>query len=277
MSMLTTARRALLTALSLIALLFSTIPPATAQSAVNGRNATAVDFGLGAVKQGEYRQSAPRQWVETNQKGQTTFRFEETNRDDWSVYLADRSRNVNIQLDLHTRKVMYSDAGSPKPRPLYDIYTARAEPAATATAKPAAPVLAPPTPSATAQPASPAPAPASPVAQQAAKPPSAAPQQVPGYRLTANAAILGNNLGEWTNVSAAECAAVCNKLFVCRSFDYNRVTRICNPSDKSAKTNELVCKGDGSICQPVDDPKTTAALKKDYPGHPYDHYHREKR
>src|SRR4051812_3079528 len=79
--------------------------PALAQSNVDGRNVTVIEYGR---KLGELRQSGPGQWVETNAAGQVTFRFEETKRDDSSVYLLDRSRNVTLQVDLKTRKVMYS-------------------------------------------------------------------------------------------------------------------------------------------------------------------------
>ena len=93
-------------------------------AAATGRNVTVVEIGQPGRKLGEFRQTAPKQWAESNLAGAIVFRFEETQRDDGSVYLVDRSRGVNLQLDLSTRKVMYNDAGS-KPRALYDITTAR--------------------------------------------------------------------------------------------------------------------------------------------------------
>ena len=125
--------RAVIAALFLVSLYFAMIPIAASQAAVNGRNATAVDIGQAGRKLGEFRQTGPKQWVEINASGAATFRFEETNRDEGSVYLVDRSRNVTIQLDLHTRKVMYGDAGSPR-RPLYDILAARSQPSAVVSA-----------------------------------------------------------------------------------------------------------------------------------------------
>src|SRR5688572_8883015 len=133
--------RVLIAVLVPVALFTSMVPHAAAQTGVNGRNVTAVDHGAGGVKQGEFRQSGPRQWVEVNQKGEVGFGFEETNRDEWSVYLVDRSRGVEIQLDLFTRKVMYGDGRSPR-RPLYDIVAARSAPA-TAAAAPVSPSPAP--------------------------------------------------------------------------------------------------------------------------------------
>jgi hypothetical protein len=56
--------------------------------------------------------------MQTN--GTVRFRFEEVQRDDWSVYLVDRSRGVNLQLDLHTRRVMYSQGNGARSE-LYQI------------------------------------------------------------------------------------------------------------------------------------------------------------
>ena len=139
--------RTLFAALFLAPLLAATLPDAKAQAGVNGRNATAVDIGQAGKKLGEYRQTGPKQWAEINAAGAVAFRFEETNRDEWSVYLVDRARNVTIQLDLFTRKVMYGDAGSQR-RPIYDVLAARAQPGAVAAAPaPApAPITAPPAP-----------------------------------------------------------------------------------------------------------------------------------
>ena len=95
-------------------------PPPQAP-AVNGRNVTEVAFGRGNQRFGTYTQTGNRQWLEVPAaRGNPRHNFAETNRDDWSVYLSDRSRNVHLQLNLHTKKVMYSDARSSR-RPLYDI------------------------------------------------------------------------------------------------------------------------------------------------------------
>jgi len=59
-------------------------------------------------------------WVENGETSHNTFK--EVARDEWSVYLFDSSRNVNIQLDLWRKKVIYSDS---KTRfDLYDIISA---------------------------------------------------------------------------------------------------------------------------------------------------------
>ncbi|MBE9029761.1 hypothetical protein IQ266_08480 [filamentous cyanobacterium LEGE 11480] len=62
-------------------------------------------------------------WVEINRPNRARFNFKETHRDEWSVYLLDRSRNVRIQLDLHRKKVIYTARG--KRFDLYNITTVR--------------------------------------------------------------------------------------------------------------------------------------------------------
>ncbi len=85
-------------------------------ASTTGRNVNVV-----SVDQGTYRQISQRNWIEQNSQGQTVFSFQETQRDDWSVYLHDASRNVRLQLDLHRKQVGYSDANNPTMRDLYRI------------------------------------------------------------------------------------------------------------------------------------------------------------
>lgn len=59
-------------------------------------------------------------WYEHNEQGKTTFTFKEVGRDDWSVYLHDRSRDVQIQIDVHRMWVTYGTHNNPK-RDLYKI------------------------------------------------------------------------------------------------------------------------------------------------------------
>lgn len=69
---------------------------------------------------GAFVDKGGKRWVETGTRNEVRFNFSEVARDDWSVYLKDHSRNVNIQLDLHTRKIMYNAGNDPKV-PLYNI------------------------------------------------------------------------------------------------------------------------------------------------------------
>lgn len=86
---------------------------------VNGWNASRVSYAQGA-----FRLVAPGQWVEKGNNG-SVFNFTERMRDDWSVYLFDGSRGVEIQLDLFTRKIMYNQSGQPR-SPLYEVTGASA-------------------------------------------------------------------------------------------------------------------------------------------------------
>lgn len=101
------------------------VPGIAPPPGVKGANVTAIEFGQGGAKLGQYRLTGPKQWAEVPATGPIVFRFEETHRDEWSVYMVDRSRGVNLQLDLYTRKIMYSDARQPR-RELYNILTTSA-------------------------------------------------------------------------------------------------------------------------------------------------------
>jgi hypothetical protein len=100
-------------------------PPAPVQDAVNGGNVTGLEIGQSGRKVGEYRQVGPKAWVETTQAGEVRFRFDEVQRDDGSVYLLDKARGVQLQLDLHQRKVLYSQDGTARGA-LYEIMSANA-------------------------------------------------------------------------------------------------------------------------------------------------------
>ena len=95
--------------------------PAQAQrgTQVTGQNVSYVAFDRGSFRQQGNR------WTEYDANDRPVFTFEETRRDDWSVYLYDRSRDVRLQLDLHRRKIGYAEAGR-QMSDIYDIVTARA-------------------------------------------------------------------------------------------------------------------------------------------------------
>ena len=98
------------------AALLGTAAPVAAQPAdVNGWTVTFVQFGGG-----HYARQPDGSWAEYDQRGQVTFRFAEQQRDEWSVYLHDAGRNVQIQLDLFRRKIGYGTNGGPR-SDLYDI------------------------------------------------------------------------------------------------------------------------------------------------------------
>lgn len=108
---------ALLLAASAPALLIAA-PAAEAQVQTTGRNVTAVTVDAGPGVQ--YVKQGPDRWVELDARGRPTFYFRERARDDWSVYLVDASRGIEIQIDLHRRKVTIAERGGPR-RDLYNI------------------------------------------------------------------------------------------------------------------------------------------------------------
>lgn len=92
---------------------------------LTGRSVNSLVFGtLGEQKLGIYHQVDSQRWVELSSSHTITARFEETHRDDWSVYLFDVSRQVRLQLDLHRKIIGYSDANSPQ-RDQYRILSAQ--------------------------------------------------------------------------------------------------------------------------------------------------------
>lgn len=89
----------------------------TTQQGVNGYNVTQANFSDGV-----FRQTGNGRWTEFNASGRATYSFTETGRDEWSVYLDDQSRNVQLQLDLFRKWVGYGQNGSGKS----DLYRIRA-------------------------------------------------------------------------------------------------------------------------------------------------------
>ncbi|MBE9029759.1 hypothetical protein IQ266_08470 [filamentous cyanobacterium LEGE 11480] len=75
-----------------------------ARTQVNGRN---VNFVRNAKK--SYANRGNGNWVEMDSSNRVQFTFKEIKRDAWSVYLLDRSRNVQIQLDLNRKKIVFSN------------------------------------------------------------------------------------------------------------------------------------------------------------------------
>lgn len=122
---------------------------AMAAEGVNGESVTNVVFGQRGQQLGQFRQTGPGRWRETQAASSNGgFEFEETGRDEWSVYLFDRSRNVRIQLDLHRKLVLYDDGAADDMRPLYEILAVADDPVHGAAASPTPPVSPPVVPTA---------------------------------------------------------------------------------------------------------------------------------
>ncbi len=92
----------------------------------NGWTVKAVKFGHAKERGmlGSFVQTGEKTWVEQGKSGKSRYKFNENARDEWSVYLHDASREVNIQLDLYTGKVMYSEGKNPR-KELYVIKTSK--------------------------------------------------------------------------------------------------------------------------------------------------------
>ncbi len=96
------------------------IEPEPTSTVVNGYNLAEIDFETGSFKK-----TGDAQWSEFNSEGKVTFSFQEVTRDDWSVYLDDASRNMQVQLDVYRKMVSFGVKGGPK-RDLYVIKQALA-------------------------------------------------------------------------------------------------------------------------------------------------------
>lgn len=68
---------------------------------------------------GRFFASGGGRWTERGNNG-AQFNFIETGRDEWSVYLNDPGRNMQIQIDLHRGLILWSQNNGPK-SPLYNI------------------------------------------------------------------------------------------------------------------------------------------------------------
>ncbi len=80
----------------------------SASVAVNGMNVSVVEYSKNGEPVGAFVQKGDI-WVEETEDNAAKFKFKETARDEWSVYLRDDSRGVTLQLDLYTKEVKYSN------------------------------------------------------------------------------------------------------------------------------------------------------------------------
>lgn len=69
---------------------------------------------------GRFARTGRGYWTEYGARGEPRFRFVETHRDEWSVYLHDRSRSMRIQIDVYRRMIRVGE-GSRGWRDLYPI------------------------------------------------------------------------------------------------------------------------------------------------------------
>ena len=74
---------------------------------VNGENVKLVEYSQNGNVTGTFIQKGS-SWVEATADNPSKFKFKEEARDEWSVYLRDDARGVDIQLDLYAKEVKYS-------------------------------------------------------------------------------------------------------------------------------------------------------------------------
>lgn len=84
---------------------------------INGANVSAAYFKGGRLE--ETKQNS-KVWKEYDKDRKAVFTFEETHRDEWSVYLKDTSRNVRLQIDVHRKMIGYA-SGNAKMGDLYSV------------------------------------------------------------------------------------------------------------------------------------------------------------
>ena len=84
---------------------------------INGSNVSAAYFKGGRLE--ETKQNS-KVWKEYDKDRKAVFTFNETHRDEWSVYLKDTSRNVRLQIDVHRKKIGYA-SGDAKMADLYSV------------------------------------------------------------------------------------------------------------------------------------------------------------
>ncbi len=87
---------------------------------INGNTATSVSLTEAGKPRGELRKVDANTWIETDAAGQALFKYEEVKRDDAIVHLADKSREVTVQLDTKKRSAMFRDWTTQK-RAVYQI------------------------------------------------------------------------------------------------------------------------------------------------------------
>lgn len=102
----------------------SATPPSSGSAiTVKAADLESVNFSKGGKPNGSFVHLYGNKWVELkNNSNNIHARFEEVKRDEFSVYLLDRKRNIRVKLDLHTKKVVIVND------PAYDITAASDQP-----------------------------------------------------------------------------------------------------------------------------------------------------
>ena len=95
----------------------SEAPEAPTEPVINGENVKEAVFTNGV----RLSETAPGLWTEySNSDGKAAFTFTETHRDEWSVYLKQVDSGKRLQIDIHRKKLIYSE-GDTQNMDLYDL------------------------------------------------------------------------------------------------------------------------------------------------------------
>lgn len=89
---------------------------------LTGRNVGEVTMGPNATSpRSRLVRQANGTWIEVDPKGKPKFTFKERARDAWTVYLYDQSRNFELRINMHLKKVMMVPPGQKKQRPFTNV------------------------------------------------------------------------------------------------------------------------------------------------------------
>lgn len=92
-----------------------------AQAEINGLNLTKVVYSADGEKPAGYFENVGNNvWMERSVENDAKYRFTETKRDEWFVYLSDESRDINLYIDLY-RNGIYMSTTEEEPTLWYTI------------------------------------------------------------------------------------------------------------------------------------------------------------
>ncbi len=94
----------------------------SAQAEINGLNLTKVVYSADGDKPtGYFENVGDNVWMERSVENDAKYRFTETKRDEWFVYLSDESRDINLYIDLYRNGIYMSTTEEEEPTLWYTI------------------------------------------------------------------------------------------------------------------------------------------------------------
>jgi len=82
------------------------------EKGVTGKNTLQVVYGSGTNHNNRFINTTGKNWLDQSYETGTKFTFVEVSRDEWSVYLRDDSRDMNVALDLFQKVANFSYGSS---------------------------------------------------------------------------------------------------------------------------------------------------------------------